>query len=106
MPTHSLPFACFAPQIRPSSPLRRAITAAYRRSEADCVFALLEEASLSLADREAIEETARSLVAALRARPHGRGVKGLVHEYALSSNEGVALMCLAEALLRIPDNAT
>ena len=34
------------------------------------------------------------------------GVEGLIHEYALSSQEGVALMCLAEALLRIPDDAT
>jgi delta 1-pyrroline-5-carboxylate dehydrogenase len=34
------------------------------------------------------------------------GVEGLIHEYSLSSQEGVALMCLAEALLRIPDAAT
>ncbi len=34
------------------------------------------------------------------------GVEGLIQEYALSSQEGVALMCLAEALLRIPDRAT
>jgi hypothetical protein len=33
-------------------------------------------------------------------------VQGLLQEFALSSQEGVALMCLAEALLRIPDNAT
>ncbi len=36
----------------------------------------------------------------------GHGVEGLVHEYSLSSQEGVALMCLAEALLRIPDTDT
>src|SRR5690606_40096667 len=36
----------------------------------------------------------------------GTGVEGLVHEYSLSSQEGVALMCLAEALLRIPDMPT
>ena len=47
-----------------------------------------------------------SLVAALRAKGQRGGVEGLVKEYALSSNEGVALMCLAEALLRIPDNPT
>ena len=33
-------------------------------------------------------------------------VQGLLQEYALSSQEGVALMCLAEALLRVPDAAT
>ena len=39
-------------------------------------------------------------------RRHGGGVEGLIHEYSLSSQEGVALMCLAEALLRIPDDET
>lgn len=33
-------------------------------------------------------------------------VRGLLQEFSLSSQEGVALMCLAEALLRIPDKAT
>ncbi len=43
-----------------------------------------------------------------RAREGGRAglVQGLLQEFALSSAEGVALMCLAEALLRIPDAAT
>jgi RHH-type proline utilization regulon transcriptional repressor/proline dehydrogenase/delta 1-pyrroline-5-carboxylate dehydrogenase len=49
---------------------------------------------------------ARRLVAALRARPHAGVVEALVQEFSLSSAEGVALMCLAEALLRIPDAAT
>ena len=42
----------------------------------------------------------------LRAKRRAGGVEGLIQEYALSSQEGVALMCLAEALLRIPDTAT
>ncbi len=42
----------------------------------------------------------------LRAKVPSGGVEGLIHEYALSSQEGVALMCLAEALLRIPDDET
>ena len=50
--------------------------------------------------------TALDLVTTLRATQKGTGVEGLVQDYALSSEEGVALMCLAEALLRIPDNAT
>ena len=41
-----------------------------------------------------------------RSKGPGYGVGGLIHEYSLASEEGVALMCLAEALLRIPDNAT
>ena len=46
------------------------------------------------------------MVAKLRAKTRSSGVEGLIHEYSLSSQEGVALMCLAEALLRIPDAAT
>jgi RHH-type proline utilization regulon transcriptional repressor/proline dehydrogenase/delta 1-pyrroline-5-carboxylate dehydrogenase len=47
-------------------------------------------------------------VACASARAGGRAglVQGLLQEFALSSQEGVALMCLAEALLRIPDAAT
>ena len=49
---------------------------------------------------------ARRLVERLRAKRQGGGVEGLIHEYSLASEEGVALMCLAEALLRIPDDET
>jgi RHH-type proline utilization regulon transcriptional repressor/proline dehydrogenase/delta 1-pyrroline-5-carboxylate dehydrogenase len=48
-----------------------------------------------------IAATATDLVRALRAKDNA-GVEGLVKEYSLSSQEGIALMCLAEALLRIP----
>ncbi|MBU2409994.1 MAG: trifunctional transcriptional regulator/proline dehydrogenase/L-glutamate gamma-semialdehyde dehydrogenase, partial [Gammaproteobacteria bacterium] len=67
---------------------------------------LIAAATLPDATRAAARETARTLVTALRANHKGSGVEGLVQEYALSSQEGVALMCLAEALLRIPDAAT
>ncbi|MGV1765188.1 trifunctional transcriptional regulator/proline dehydrogenase/L-glutamate gamma-semialdehyde dehydrogenase [Agrobacterium rhizogenes] len=100
------PFAQFAPPIREQGPLRRAITDAYRRPETECLPPLLEAATLPDASRNAVKETARILIEALRAKHKGTGVEGLVHEYSLSSQEGVALMCLAEALLRIPDTAT
>ncbi|MCF1468169.1 trifunctional transcriptional regulator/proline dehydrogenase/L-glutamate gamma-semialdehyde dehydrogenase [Agrobacterium vitis] len=99
-------FAAFAPPLRQLSPLRQAITAAYRRPEPECLAPLLEAARLPDAMRRAVEDTARTLIEALRAKHSGSGVEGLVHEYSLSSQEGVALMCLAEALLRIPDHAT
>ncbi|QKS01506.1 trifunctional transcriptional regulator/proline dehydrogenase/L-glutamate gamma-semialdehyde dehydrogenase [Sphingomonas sp. CL5.1] len=99
-------FADFAPPIRPQTPPRQAITAAYRRPEPECVAALLDQATLPEPVRAAAAATATALVTALRAKHKGSGVEGLVHEYALSSQEGVALMCLAEALLRIPDDAT
>ncbi|MCP3728976.1 trifunctional transcriptional regulator/proline dehydrogenase/L-glutamate gamma-semialdehyde dehydrogenase [Sphingomonas sp. MG17] len=100
------PFADFAPPVRPATPLRAAITAAYRRPEPECLPPLVEQATLSEAAREAARTTAAALITALRAKHKGTGVEGLVQEYALSSQEGVALMCLAEALLRIPDDAT
>jgi RHH-type proline utilization regulon transcriptional repressor/proline dehydrogenase/delta 1-pyrroline-5-carboxylate dehydrogenase len=100
------PFASFAPPVREASPFRQAITAAYRRPEADCIQALMEQASLPANLRNAAAQTATTLVTALHAKHKGTGVEGLVQEYALSSQEGVALMCLAEALLRIPDDAT
>jgi RHH-type proline utilization regulon transcriptional repressor/proline dehydrogenase/delta 1-pyrroline-5-carboxylate dehydrogenase len=100
------PFADFAPPIRAQSALRQAITAAYRRSEPECLAPLLDAATLPDDVRAATAATATALVTALRAKHKGTGVEGLVQEYALSSQEGVALMCLAEALLRIPDVAT
>ncbi|MBB3610771.1 trifunctional transcriptional regulator/proline dehydrogenase/L-glutamate gamma-semialdehyde dehydrogenase [Rhizobium sp. BK602] len=100
------PFSAFAPPVRPQSELRQAITAAYRRSETECLPPLVAAARVSEAKRYDIRMTARTLIEALRAKHKGTGVEGLVQEYSLSSQEGVALMCLAEALLRIPDVAT
>jgi RHH-type proline utilization regulon transcriptional repressor/proline dehydrogenase/delta 1-pyrroline-5-carboxylate dehydrogenase len=99
-------FAAFRSEVQSQPPLRAAITAAYRRSEPECVPPLLELAAASAEQAEAIEALARNLVARLRDKTRSSGVEGLIHEYSLSSQEGVALMCLAEALLRIPDAAT
>jgi len=100
------PFTDFAPAVRAAVPLRRAITAATRVPEPVCVPALLDAATLSEGTRRAAAATARMLIEKLRATKACDGVQALVQEYALSSQEGVALMCLAEALLRIPDAAT
>lgn len=99
-------FENFAPPIRKQSAMRKAITAAYRLPESECVRSLLEQATLPEDTQKEIRSTATKLISALRAKHKGTGVEGLVHEYSLSSQEGVALMCLAEALLRIPDMAT
>ncbi|MBO3762209.1 trifunctional transcriptional regulator/proline dehydrogenase/L-glutamate gamma-semialdehyde dehydrogenase [Ciceribacter sp. L1K22] len=100
------PFAEFAPPVGPQSELRRTITMAYRKPEAECMAPLLAAATIDAGMKGEIAQTARQFIQALRAKHRGSGVEGLVHEYSLSSQEGVALMCLAEALLRIPDNAT
>jgi RHH-type proline utilization regulon transcriptional repressor/proline dehydrogenase/delta 1-pyrroline-5-carboxylate dehydrogenase len=96
----------FAPRLAPETPLRRAITQATRIAEPEAVRPLLAAATFPEADRAAIAATARQLIEALRAKARPGGVQALVQEFALSSHEGVALMCLAEALLRIPDDAT
>ncbi len=99
-------FAAFAEPISPPSKLRQSITAAYRRPEPDCIAPLLEQATPDAQTVQRVRDTARTLIARLRAKRTGSGVEGLVREFSLSSQEGVALMCLAEALLRIPDSAT
>lgn len=89
------------------SALRDAVTAAYRRDEAEAVADMLVQAQMSADEKAAAEKLARRLVTQVRAgRSKASGVDALMHEFSLSSEEGVALMCLAEALLRIPDNAT
>ncbi len=97
-------------QAHPQSPLRDAITAAYRASESECVAGLLDAARLPPAQAHEAQALARRLSQRLRERRGGIGrtglVQGLMQEFSLSSQEGVALMCLAEALLRIPDDAT
>ena len=104
--THSSPFTRFAPPISERTPLRRAITAAYRLPEPEAVLPLIEAARVSAQDNAAIAAITRELITRLRRKGQRGGVEGLVKEYSLSSQEGVALMCLAEALLRVPDKAT
>ncbi|MEO9102292.1 MAG: trifunctional transcriptional regulator/proline dehydrogenase/L-glutamate gamma-semialdehyde dehydrogenase [Burkholderiaceae bacterium] len=93
-----------------SGPLRAAITAVTRVPESVCVAALLNEAHMAPAMAAATHTLACNLARRLREQGHGGGqrglVQGLLQEFSLSSHEGVALMCLAEALLRIPDRAT
>ena len=100
------PFLEFAQTVQPQSVLRARITAAYRRPETECLPLLIAEARLPKPVTTAARDLARKLVEALREKSQSGGVEGLIHEYSLSSQEGVALMCLAEALLRIPDHAT
>src|SRR5271155_1289527 len=100
------PFLAFAQDVRPQSALRAAVTAACRRPEADCVGMLLDQATQPAGDAAATAALARRLGGGRRRKGQRGAVDGLIHEYALSSQEGVALMCLAEALLRIPDRAT
>ncbi len=98
------------------SALREAIARAIRLPEAQALAPLLAAARMSGLQAERTDALARQLVRGMREGQRGRAgsplsgragrVQSLMQEYALSSEEGVALMCLAEALLRIPDAAT
>ncbi|HFZ8995327.1 TPA: trifunctional transcriptional regulator/proline dehydrogenase/L-glutamate gamma-semialdehyde dehydrogenase [Citrobacter freundii] len=104
------PFLEFAEQILPQSVSRAAITAAWRRSERDAVAMLMELARLPQPVAAQAHKLAYQLAEKLRNQKTASGragmVQSLLQEFSLSSQEGVALMCLAEALLRIPDKAT
>ena len=104
--TAAASFADFNAGIRIQIGLRAAIACSYRRPESDCVEPLLALATLAEDASSRVSDLARDLVLRLRRKTRSGGVEGLIHEYSLSSQEGVALMCLAEALLRIPDSAT
>ncbi len=87
--------------------LRSAIRDAYLADEAAAVDALLPLAEASPDSLTRISHRARELVIAARKRAKSReGLDAFLNEYDLSTTEGVMLMCLAEALLRIPDADT
>ena len=106
------PFLEFAQHVAPQTPRRAAITAAWRRPETESVPWLLGQThNTPLADeafKMRVTALARKLSLGLRQRQKqsSGGVEALIQEFSLSSQEGVALMCLAEALLRIPDRET
>ena len=86
------------------------INRAWRRSEPECVKTLFATTDLDPELSDRIYALAFDLAHSLRERKDATGkagiVQGLLQEFSLSSQEGIALMCLAEALLRIPDKAT
>ncbi len=83
------------------SELRRA----YRPDEEEVVEQRIGQARLSEAELGEATATARALVKGVRAHKTS-GVDAFLHAYDLGSDEGIAMMCLAEALLRIPDAHT
>lgn len=90
-----------------TNPLRDVITNAYRMDETECLNPLLKQAALADSTRAKVLEVAKELVVETREYKKRQGkIDTLLHQYDLSTEEGIALMCLAEALLRIPDKAT
>ena len=73
----------------------------------DLAAALLADAARDADAESRIDIRAEKLVEAIRAKAGGvGGIDDFLHAYSLSTKEGLALMVLAEALLRVPDTAT
>ena len=100
------PFSKLAAELEPLSPLRAAVSQAKHAPEPSTVAALLDAARLPPGVNQATVVLARDLASTIRGALGKQGlVQGLMQEFALSTEEGVSLMCVAEALLRIPDAA-
>lgn len=88
-------------------PIRQKIREFYRIDENTAVDHILPEAEVNVSARSRAWERARKMVLQIRQDQEGNGaIDALLNEYSLSSEEGVVLMCLAEALLRVPDKHT
>ncbi|MGE5168012.1 MAG: bifunctional proline dehydrogenase/L-glutamate gamma-semialdehyde dehydrogenase, partial [Deltaproteobacteria bacterium] len=90
-----------------ADPTRARMTAAYCRDETLAMDELLAIAALPPTERDHVLARAAELVARVRAKAGQQSaVESFMRQYDLSSEEGVLLMCVAEALLRIPDKDT
>ncbi|KGJ89211.1 bifunctional proline dehydrogenase/L-glutamate gamma-semialdehyde dehydrogenase PutA [Thalassotalea sp. ND16A] len=90
-----------------NDPIRQQIRNHYRANENEVLANLLPLAEIDANARSRAWERARQLVVQIRQDQTGKGgVDALLNEFSLSSEEGVVLMCLAEALLRVPDKLT
>jgi len=88
-------------------PIRQKIREFYRIDENVAVDHILPAAEVNVSARSRAWERARKMVLKIRQDQSGNGaIDALLNEYSLSSEEGVVLMCLAEALLRVPDKHT
>ncbi|MCJ8307515.1 MAG: bifunctional proline dehydrogenase/L-glutamate gamma-semialdehyde dehydrogenase PutA [Hyphomicrobiales bacterium] len=85
---------------------RKTIRNAHLMPESDALQALLQSADLDASVRKRITERAVDIVRHIRDSSDPGMMELFLSEYGLSSDEGVALMCLAEALLRVPDGST
>ncbi|RMF12906.1 MAG: bifunctional proline dehydrogenase/L-glutamate gamma-semialdehyde dehydrogenase PutA [Alphaproteobacteria bacterium] len=97
---------------RPSSPAsceeaRQRLRMAIWRPEEEAVADLIAAVPLSVADRARVRDQAIRIIETSRTMRDEQGtLDAFLHEFGLTNEEGVALMCLAEALLRIPDPET
>jgi len=84
---------------------RTALREAYRQEEEACIAERLKQAAPATAVHGEAKRIAAKLVEGARAHK-ASGLDAFLQTYGLGTDEGIALMCLAEALLRVPDAAT
>jgi len=97
----------FTGSVLSDCPIRQKIREFYRIDEDIAVKYLLPLAEVDVSTRSRAWERARKMVLKIRQDQQGNSaIDSLLNEYSLSSEEGVVLMCLAEALLRVPDKHT
>jgi RHH-type proline utilization regulon transcriptional repressor/proline dehydrogenase/delta 1-pyrroline-5-carboxylate dehydrogenase len=84
---------------------REHLRTAYRQAEAECVAERMAQAQPVSRLHDAAAGLAARLITGARARK-ASGIDAFLHQYGLDTEEGIALMCIAEALLRVPDAAT
>ncbi len=89
----------------PTSPSRQAVREAYRAEENACVAQRMAQADAAEQCHPEAAELAAELIEGARRRK-ASGIDAFLQQYGLATEEGVALMCLAEALLRVPDART
>jgi RHH-type proline utilization regulon transcriptional repressor/proline dehydrogenase/delta 1-pyrroline-5-carboxylate dehydrogenase len=83
-----------------------AIRALHVANEGEVLSSLINSSGINLSQRQLIQDRAVSLIDAMRSGGQPGLMEMFLSEYGLSTNEGIALMCLAEALLRVPDAGT
>lgn len=86
--------------------LRKALRENILLDEGEALNQIVALAGLDQAQRDQITETAKALVTSIRSNSQPQLTESFLAQYELSTDEGIALMCLAEALLRVPDTET
>lgn len=84
---------------------RMKLRLAYREEEEACIAARLEQAAPAARVHQPAAALAVRLIEGARSRK-ASGIDAFLQQYGLDTDEGIALMCLAEALLRVPDAQT
>ncbi len=91
--------------IQEPNELRKRLQGFYRTDERNCMRYLVEKIELSADSRNRIYNIAKQVIEKIKGSKLGI-IDSFMQQYSFSNDEGVALMCIVESLLRIPDDYT